>query len=273
MRANKVPLRAMIAWVVTKDEDFVGCVAGYRVRFEGLEGNPLDDPYVLARCLVRAMKEEYCFVDGPIAAEFPGEPPYIPGREASVEEYIGNRIQRAAEEICERIGREELPAEGVLIQGDTPSVAGPIPSSAMTETMRLGRDGWLHQERNGGPAWKSVAAPWQDFLRCFPPSTPTKHTVKSKFHCTKWLEELMKSSPQKRTSSFAELQQRALTMFPGLSKRAFRGAWGSAVDLTGADRWREGGRPRKETARSAPLPGTRAGGPGPKTLQQKPSHH
>jgi hypothetical protein len=64
--------------------------------------------------------------------------------------------------------------------------------------------------------------------------------------CKRWLCDLMQASLDRRPKPKEAYWQEAQQKWPGkLSKRAFDRVWNNAVEATGADKWSEGGRPRK----------------------------
>jgi uncharacterized protein YndB with AHSA1/START domain len=64
--------------------------------------------------------------------------------------------------------------------------------------------------------------------------------------CKRWLCDLMQASLDRRPKPKEAYWQEAQQKWSGrLSKRAFDRVWNNAVEATGADKWSEGGRPRK----------------------------
>lgn len=192
--AGWIPLRAVLAWVATRDEDFVKWV---------FSDPAFDAPAVLARILREEMVKAGCFVDKPMASKFWGDPPPIqeelnknytgrfeelaqafederlkrPRGELCPREYLLSRIEKASKEICRRIAHGQLQARGVAVDGDVVSRVRDILPSEITETMVLSLEhdqaGWLLQEPGEHsprpiPAFKSMSVPWDDVVRCFP---------------------------------------------------------------------------------------------------------
>lgn len=192
--AGWIPLRAALAWVVTRDDDFVKWV---------LPIPAFDAPMVLASGIRDEMHEAGCFVDKPIASKIWGEPPPVqeelaknrsgrfqelaqafederlkrPGGELCPREYLLSRIEMASKDICRRIGHRELQARGVAVDGDAVGRARDILPSEITETMVISRDfsqvGWLLQEpcehsSRPIPALKSMTVLGDELVRCFP---------------------------------------------------------------------------------------------------------
>jgi hypothetical protein len=75
---------------------------------------------------------------------------------------------------------------------------------------------------------------------------PTPPAIaKAKANCRAWLVEVMRKSPQERTSTQRVLLSEARTKFPGLSERSFLIAFREAAEDAEAYAWLKGGAPKK----------------------------
>jgi hypothetical protein len=92
----------------------------------------------------------------------------------------------------------------------------------------------------------SVAAQWR---RAEPPKR-TMATAAASGRCREWLEGLMRKSPNHRIlpngtpTTWAQIENKAIDEFPGLTRNRFRILRKDAVEATGATGWNQGGRPK-----------------------------
>ena len=92
----------------------------------------------------------------------------------------------------------------------------------------------------------SVAVQWR---RAGSPKR-TMATAFASTGCRKWLEGLMRKSPNHRIlpngtpATWAQIENKAIDEFPGLTRNRFRILRKDAVEATGANGWNQGGRPK-----------------------------
>jgi hypothetical protein len=167
-----------------------------------------------------------------------------------LDDYLLRRVNSAVGEICQGIAERKLIAEGLAIVDGKERGIERLPSAAITETTTLREDREDSFLCTGptiadGRCWKSVRVSWAGLMKCFPPAKPT---IRAEADCKRWLQRLMKRSPNRRLQEKRDLLLEARTKFMGLSERAFNRAWICAATAAGAGAWIKGGapsRPRK----------------------------
>lgn len=84
-------------------------------------------------------------------------------------------------------------------------------------------------------------------MKAWHPPAVAVATVAAETSCQLWLIVEMRASPAKSPDTKSNLCDKALKMFPGLSKKAFNRAWGGGIEETGAQ-WARAGRPSGRAA-------------------------
>jgi hypothetical protein len=189
----KEPLRVAIASLIADGaESFIDWVRSDQ-RF--------DQPFVLSNTLFEEMRSARCFVDlstqsnlaevaeiGPpvsyrphkLATDYSGGSFGQLGRDFEVErgrllpqvllarDYFTHLVEAAVDQICGCIRDGKLRASGTPVQKDREEDrAREMRPCEITESMRLGDNGWLYQgPRKSAPAWKDVVVWWEDFIAC-----------------------------------------------------------------------------------------------------------
>jgi hypothetical protein len=185
------PLRVAIAKLIADGAE-TWRTEGLDISFiDWVRRDPLfDKPPVLTHVLFAVMRNARCFVElstelnladvdfqepGPLVSQRPakdycGEAFGQLGRDFEAErirfspgvlrakDYFACRIEAAVAQICRWIRDDKLRASGAPVQDGREDRAREIRPSEITESMRLGDNGWLYQGPDkDAPAWKSVS--------------------------------------------------------------------------------------------------------------------
>jgi len=85
------------------------------------------------------------------------------------------------------------------------------------------------------------------YVRTDAPPKTEKPTISAETGCQRWLEGRMKQNPDRPTETKTDIFAEAKRRFPGLSARAFKRAWSTAVKQSGATAWTTPGRPGRKS--------------------------